>query len=305
MVAAGAASVSIGLLAGGVPAGTAAKHPAAKPLWVGEPYCAGRFPRGGCHNGAWTVAACIGASYALSSFHTNNGKAVRFEVHQGDRGDPLGGDRCELVLRDKRIVGMEPAAIPQRRFFAFDALYGPSMEQPVGTEYQTAGQWHQTTAAPGCGGNSPLRIAITGKPGRKDLKVISSQCTHGSSSRRVLFDTPLVPGRWHRWLFEIRWSPDPNVGYVRITYDGRVVTKGQPGCDPSGGCHLPTRLVGVDPATGAPVIPLIHFKIGNYRGRGIAQPTVVSYRNVRIGMTAASVRPPEPKTKTKTKRRRP
>jgi Polysaccharide lyase len=37
------------------------------------------------------------------------------------------------------------------------------------------------------------------------------------------WSTPLVKGVWHEFIYHVKWSPDPNVGFIELWYDGELV----------------------------------------------------------------------------------
>jgi hypothetical protein len=284
------------------PSGGAPGHADADLLWQPTRFCARRALHGRvgvCSSGdRWDVTACVDTPGAGPARSLRNGAGAgagtqavvgSFEVEQGDRGAPAGGDRCEIILQTRPITGMTPArgrpATPggEVRFFAFDALYDESLQRPSSRQYQTVGQWHNSTNLPGCPAQSPLKIAVAGPSGSKRLEVHALQCVRGQRlKRRVLFRTPLKTGAWHHWLFEIKWSADPAVGYVRIWYDGQRV--GDPSCQPDGRCKLATLYTGRGGA-----VAFNGFKLGNYRAHEIPFATLVRFRNVRVALTRGAV----------------
>jgi hypothetical protein len=264
-----AAATALLVVAVPVPSPAAA---APEVLWTAD-----RWP------GAWDVTACVPAAWSITSPLTLL-PTGRFEVHQGDQGALGGGDRCELIKQTRPVTGMDPA--PGRapmpggevRIFNFEALYDSSLQRPTRAQYQTLGQWHHSTSVRGCPGSSPLNLAASGPSGAKRLEVLAQQCVRGVPSARVkLLSTPLVTGRWHAWQFEIKWSPDPAVGYVRFSRNGTVVVPA--GCASDGRCQMATQYSGLDGT-----VSRNHFKLGNYRDKSIAFPTVVSYRSAWIGI---------------------
>jgi hypothetical protein len=137
-------------------------------------------------------------------------------------------------------------------------------------------QWHQSTDARGCQTSSPLKIAVAGASNAKRLEVQAQGCYQGvPSPRSILLSEPLDTGSWQRWVFEIKWSAIPSVGYVRIWHDGEIVRG--PDCETDGRCMMATRY-----SDDAGNVMFNHFKLGNYRDKTIQQRTVVSYRNVLI-----------------------
>jgi hypothetical protein len=242
--------------------------------------------------GPWDVTACVpGASGEVPWSLENvldparpDRITGRFEVHQGDQGARGGGDRCELVEQTRDITGMDPApdALPMEggevRVFKFQALYDASTQLPTTWQYQTVGQWHNSTNAWGCPTSSPLKIAITGPGDAKSLQVVAQECRGGLTyPERILYSTPLVTDTWQSWSFEIRWSPDPRTGYVRNLHQGRPVVPA--GCPTDGRCPMATQYSDL-----RGVAVRNHFKLGNYRDKDITVPTVVSYRAVTISL---------------------
>lgn len=266
------------------------------PLWSGDRFCSWSTLHGDVglcpDSGPWDVTACVEDPAGQQPWSLRNdpdpadpGASIgRFEVRQGDRGADGGGDRCEIVEQTRSITGMDPilgeAPTPggEVRVFAFDALYDTSTQAPGEWQYQTVGQWHQSTNAEGCPTSSPLKLALAGPSGAKRLEVQAQQCRLGVPSEPViLFSQPLTTDVWHRWRFEIKWSPKAEIGYVRLTHDGQMVVA--PGCAPDGRCMMATQFSGPD---GLPLRN--HFKLGNYRDDSITSPTVVSYRRVSIDL---------------------
>jgi hypothetical protein len=124
---------------------------------------------------------------------------------------------------------------------------------------------------------------VTGPAGAKRLEFHAQPCYRGHMTpRTVLFSTRLPANRWVRWVVEIKWSSDPDVGYVRLEEDGNPVRPA--GCAADGRCTMATMYTD---STGTAA--LNHFKLGNYRAPAISFPTVVFYRQVRISDTRDGV----------------
>ncbi len=242
-------------------------------------------------SGPWDVTACVSAPSAESIWSLQNlndptrpGKIGRFEVRQGDKGAVKGGDRCEIIQQTRAVTGMDPApgraamAGGEVRLFDFHAHYDASTQKPTTWQYQTVGQWHSSATPAGCPTSSPMRISITGSAGAKRVGVVAQECRGGVAyPARTLYSTRLITDVWQTWSFEVKWSADPKVGYVRIVHQGRAIVPA--GCRSDGRCVLATRYSGAD---GTAVRN--HFKLGNYRATTVVEPTVVSYRSVSIGL---------------------
>ena len=270
-------------------------------LWRAGNFCSRATiwnPVGWCpQNGAWDVTACVSAPdggevWSLQSLVDRNrlGGIGRFEVRQGDKGALTGGDRCEIIQQTRAVTGMDPAAGRppmqggEERLFRFQARYDASMQKPTLWEFQTVGQWHSSATPSGCPTSSPIRIAITGVPGAKRLDVVAQECRLGVTyPLKLLYSTRLVTDVWQTWAFEVKWSADPNVGFVRISHQGREILPKD--CRPDGRCMMATQYSGGDGA-----VVRNHFKLGNYRDPLIVVPTVVSYRSVSIGLPVEPTR---------------
>jgi hypothetical protein len=37
------------------------------------------------------------------------------------------------------------------------------------------------------------------------------------------WETTLTKGVWHKFVYHVKWSPDPNVGFIELWYDGQLV----------------------------------------------------------------------------------
>ncbi len=267
-------------------------HAAPETLWKGDGFCstASVYKTFNLCSGvnAWDSTACVapvGTDTPWSIQRTADAVPTgRFEVRKGDQGAKGGGDRCEMIKQTQPITGMQPvkkrAPMPggEVRVFGFQALYDASLQLPTRLQYQTMAQWHHSTHVRGCPTSSPMVIALTGPTGAKRLEIHAQECVNGvAGGRRILFTTPLTTDVWHDWQFEIKWSTDPSVGYVRIIHDGETLVP--EGCAADGRCAMATQYSGSDGK-----VSRNHFKLGNYRDKTIATPTLVSYRNPWIGL---------------------
>lgn len=128
--------------------------------------------------------------------------AARFEVRQGDDPINASGDRSELVYAPLEAEGNE-------RWYGWSTLW-PST-YPSANTWQVFTQWHHT----GLTGSPPLEMYVIGEA--VHLRI---------DARTVLWTTPLVRGRWHDFVLHVKWSSDPDVGFVELWYDGaRVLPK--------------------------------------------------------------------------------
>jgi hypothetical protein len=178
------------------------------------------------------------------------------------KGSPEGiccGSRSELVPKLDEIHPGDDL------WFGFSALLEVGF--PVGSAWQTIGQWHQDTA-----GSPPLEISV--QDGHYRLSG-----GYGHPDKPMPFDKPLapaVPGTWVDWLIHIKFSPDPAVGYAEIWQDGQLVL---PRFHPDSGTMYPTT-------SGQPAV---YLKTGYYRDADISTPGTVYYDDWKVGTTRVAV----------------
>jgi len=135
------------------------------------------------------------------------GYALRVIVEHGD--DPIhsSGNRNELVH--------EPHAgyvEGQEMYFGWSTLFPDDFGAT--NDWQVFTQWHQESDT---GGSPPLEFDVTKE---KILFVLQKE---GVFDETDLWQTPLVRGRWHDFVLHVKWSRDPNVGFVELWYDGAHV----------------------------------------------------------------------------------
>jgi hypothetical protein len=127
--------------------------------------------------------------------------SVKATVKKGDDPINASGNRNELLYLSLETPGVE-------YFYKWSTLF-PS-DYPSSKKWQVFAQWHQM----GCCGSPPLEFYVVGEEMR--LRV-------GGSSGKILWSAPLVRGKWNDFVLQVKWSPDPKVGYVALYKDGKPV----------------------------------------------------------------------------------
>jgi hypothetical protein len=127
--------------------------------------------------------------------------ALKATVKQGD--DPINssGNRNELVRRTFEPTGSEYA-------YRWSTRFAPDF--PSVKTWQLFTQWHHE----GSGGSPPVEFYVYGEEIR--LKV-------GGETGLDVWRTPLVRDVWHDFVFHVKWSPDPKVGFVELYHNGKLV----------------------------------------------------------------------------------
>ena len=157
--------------------------------------------------------------------------ALKVTVKQGDNPIGASGNRNELV---EDILEPEGAEFFYSWSTRFDSAY-PSVQL-----WQVFTQWHQEDGS----GSPPIEFDVFGE----ELRLY-----HGPADDVVLWRIPLVRDVWHDFVFHVKWSKNPTVGFVELYYNGKLV--------------LPKTML----ATGANV----YLKQGLYRNENISANGVV------------------------------
>lgn len=175
--------------------------------------------------------------------------AAKVTVKYGD--DPIGasGNRNELVY-----TADEPAD-GEVRWYRWHVLW-PEDYQSADT-WQLFTQWHHWIG----GGSPPLAFYVR----NEDL--------HLGIPDGVLWRAPLERGVWHEFVFGVRWSADPSVGWVELELNGEPVL-----------ARTPQRTL--LPGTGS-----VYLKQGLYRSTTIRFDQTVFVDGMTIATTREGVLP--------------
>lgn len=136
-------------------------------------------------------------------------KALRVEVRKGDDPINASGNRNELVKFDGAAEGTE-------FYYAWSTLWPE--DYPMTPNWQVFMQWHHS----GNGGAPPVRFVLgcsaadCGEPMPDTMFFI----VNGKTQLKM---GPITRGSWHDFVLHIKWSADPNVGFVELWYDGKLV----------------------------------------------------------------------------------
>lgn len=181
--------------------------------------------------------------------------ALRAQVEQGDRPIQASGNRNELVY-----VGEEydPAkAEGAERVYAWSTLFNE--DYPSANTWQVFTQWHHT----GLNGSPPVEFYVIGEQMRMRV---------GGSTAQDLWNAPLQRGVWNDFVLHIKWSSDPNVGFVEMYHNGQLVVP---------------RTMRATMFRGDG----IYLKQGLYRNANIGQPGVVFHDGFTVATDVADVLP--------------
>jgi hypothetical protein len=177
--------------------------------------------------------------------------ALKATVRQGD--DPINssGNRNELVYQGNEAVGSE-------YYYRWKVMF--PADYPSVRTWQVFTQWHHT----GCCGSPPVEFFVYGEEIRLTL-----------TSSVTPWTTKLVRGVWHEFIFHVRWSADPKVGFVELWHNRQQVLPKR---------YLATMYAGMKN----------YLKLGLYRSDTVSQVGVVYHDGFIQATRLEDVLPPPP-----------
>jgi hypothetical protein len=175
--------------------------------------------------------------------------ALRALVHQYDNPIHASGNRNELFYNSNEPMGSE-------YFYRWSTMFDSSF--PSHPSWNVFTQWHQSAL---CCGSPPVSFYVQGE--RIYLGMMDSP----------VWSVPLNRGVWNDFIFHVRWSDNPGIGFIELYYNGELV--------------IPKRYT----ATNMPG-QLNYLKQGLYRDEAIA-PDGIVYHDAMVQATSlADVLPP-------------
>jgi hypothetical protein len=164
--------------------------------------------------------------------------ALKATVKQGD--DPINssGNRNELIQMTNEPSGSE-------YYYRWSTMFAADF--PSAKTWQLFTQWHHS----GSSGSPPVEFYVYGEEVRLNI---------GGSPGVIVWKTPLVRGKWHDFIFHVKWSANASVGFVELYYDGQLV--------------LPKRYIATQFSG-----QVNYLKVGLYRSDTVAPTGVVYHDN--------------------------
>jgi hypothetical protein len=140
--------------------------------------------------------------------------AARFVVRPGDDPINASGNRAEAFELTGERQGVASWWRWSTRF--------PRRFRPIMGDWNIFTQWHHS--GPTCQPNVTFHVERTSRRAYLGVNVRGGwlnvgNCTTGSFRRWRL--APLRRARWHTFVFHVKWSSDPNVGFVEVWLNGR------------------------------------------------------------------------------------
>jgi hypothetical protein len=181
--------------------------------------------------------------------------ALRAEVDQGDKPIQASGNRNELVYVGEEV---NPAAAEGKElYYSWSTLFNE--DYPSANTWQVFTQWHHT----GLNGSPPVEFYVLGEQMRMRV---------GGSTAQDLWSAPLNRGQWNDFVLHVKWSSDPNVGFVELYHNGQLVVP-----------HTPRATMFRGDG--------VYMKQGLYRSDKIAPPGVVFHDGLTVATDLADVMP--------------
>ena len=125
--------------------------------------------------------------------------ALKATVRQGDDPINASGNRNELVYQGHEAEGSE-------YYYRWQVLF--PQDYPSARTWQVFTQWHHE----GCCGSPPVEFFVYGEEIRLTL-----------TDSETPWRTKLERGVWQDFIFHVKWSPDPKVGFVELWHNGQLV----------------------------------------------------------------------------------
>lgn len=178
------------------PAAPVEQEPSQRPLGPGLLW-AGDFESGDLSQ--WEVRQTVAADrIQIAQDPTRQGNyAARFEVRPGDNiGDTA--PRAELANFLEEQEGEE-------RYYRWFTYFDPAFPTQYKNSFVTFTQWRAMDES-----DAYTSFMLWGD--RIELRRDGTR-----------WSTPLVKGVWHEFIYHVKWSPDPDVGFIELWYDGQLV----------------------------------------------------------------------------------
>ena len=193
-------------------------------LWTGDAEKAwddaidgSRWP----NNNEWVGYSCADRSRfsQVTSPVAQGDRAYRIEVRDGDDSY---GERCELENGNTSSNRLHERILFHRGQDAWIAF-----QTYLPTDFSFAGPG-DPVSFPGDGGllmqlkqlgscGTPALGIVTGKAVFAMRNSAGNSCESGAM--KSLWTVPMVLGRWVRWVVNVKFDPDPEVGYTATWYD--------------------------------------------------------------------------------------
>jgi hypothetical protein len=179
--------------------------------WVGD-YETGDFAQWGIYH----VQANPGDAAIVTSPVRKGHYAARFAVDPGDNPINSSGERAQIYANQAVTEGYEG----REQWWAWSSMLAPGSVLAHG-KWNNLTAWHHT--GPTC--SAPLHFALDD---RRNLRLDArggqlNETTCSSRYQRTWRLGRISTGRWYDFVFHVKWSPDPAIGFVEVYLNGKLV----------------------------------------------------------------------------------
>lgn len=174
----------------------------APPVVIPEALSPGLVWKGDYETGSlsqWPIVQKVASDrIQIAQDPTRQGKyAARFEVRPGDN---IGNTspRAEVAAELHEQEGDE-------RYYRWFTYFDPAFPTNFENSFITFTQWRSTNES-----GAYSSFMLWGD--EIELRLDGTR-----------WEAPLVKGVWHEFIYHVKWSADPNVGFIELWYDGQLV----------------------------------------------------------------------------------
>lgn len=164
----------------------------------------------------WTAVQAVAGGAKIVRRPVRQGRrAARFVVRPGDNPINASGERAEVLRRTGEKEGTTS-------WWAW-STYFPSGFHANSGSWNVFTQWHHTGHL--CPPPVSFQVNNSRSPAKLKLRVWGGRLdtsTCDNSSRRGWNFATLRRGRWYDFVFHVRWSAKPSIGFVNLWVNGRV-----------------------------------------------------------------------------------
>ena len=135
-------------------------------------------------------------------------RAYRVEVRDGDDSY---GERCELAQGNPTKTGFPTFEEGEERWISYQ------VNLPDSFPLHTKGRWNSIFALRQLGDRGSAPITMDARNGR--VYLMNSSDNRSSSGTEMKWSAPAQRNRWMKFTMRVKFSPDPNVGFVELYGD--------------------------------------------------------------------------------------
>ena len=191
-----------------------------------------------------------------------------FQAHPKFGDLHSGGTRAEVVAK-----GTVPPKQPGDNYFYKDDEVWVSWASKLAPDWETNSKWHVISQAHQVADESPLNggppIAFVMHGQTFSFSVLNGYYDKlGTPLEAYKWRTTLRPGFWNHFLVNIKWSQDPNIGFVQLWVNGVEIALKRPDGTFATGKLFHTTL---------DIDEVVYWKLGLYRSQEITQQQTVHH----------------------------